>query len=71
MPHHEVQRSVTNFKHEYLQNDASKSHKILQTCLLGYELLNKQYYVNFGALDAKLFAKVQRQLFLILGLSVL
>ena len=70
VPHHEVRRFVTNFKREYLRNDASELHEILQTCPLGYELLNKLQYVNFGALDAKLLMKVRRQLFSILGLLV-
>src|SRR6266511_1129616 len=70
VPHHEVRRSVTNFKREYLRNDASELHEILQTCSLSYELSNKPWYVNFGALDAKLFTKVRRQLFSILGLLV-
>src|SRR6266545_226644 len=41
VPHHEVRRSVTNFKREYLRNDASELHKILQTCSIGYEFADK------------------------------
>ena len=70
MPHHEVRKSVTNFKRKYLRNDASESYEILETYYPSHELPNKLKYVNFGALDAELFTKVRRQLFSILGLLV-